>query len=151
MPVESAKSMLDKGELNMQETKWGEIRSVAREFKASIERDLVLRRYHKWMQGEVPVEDRVLDFAAKVKARVMVSWRAVIKRGLDLMISVAGFILSSPLMLVVALAVKLTSKGPVIFKQTRVGQNGKCFNMYKFRTMRQDAESQTGPVWARMN
>lgn len=54
----------------------------------------------------------------------------------------------SPLMLAVAVAIKLTSKGPVIFRQTRLTRGGKVFTILKFRTMRQDAEALTGAVWA---
>jgi exopolysaccharide biosynthesis polyprenyl glycosylphosphotransferase len=51
-------------------------------------------------------------------------------------------------MLLVALAVKLTSAGPVLYRQTRVGKNGAPFLLYKFRSMRANAEAQTGAVWA---
>ncbi len=51
-------------------------------------------------------------------------------------------------MLLVALAVRLTSPGPVLYHQQRVGQNGHLFTIHKFRSMRQDAEAATGPVWA---
>lgn len=54
----------------------------------------------------------------------------------------------SPLMLGVAVAIKMTSKGPVIFRQTRLTRGGKVFTILKFRTMRQDAEALTGAVWA---
>jgi len=53
---------------------------------------------------------------------------------------------TAPLMLLVAALIKLTSPGPIIFAQERVGQLGRVFRLYKFRTMRQDAEAQTGPV-----
>ncbi len=56
--------------------------------------------------------------------------------------------LALPLMLLVALAVKLTSPGPVLYHQQRVGQHGRVFTVHKFRSMRQDAEAATGPVWA---
>jgi len=63
------------------------------------------------------------------------------KRALDIAISAFGLIVLSPLFLVVALLVKLTSRGPVIFKQTRVGVGGRHFTCYKFRSMCVDAES----------
>ena len=66
-------------------------------------------------------------------------WAAT-KRLMDLVGSGVGLVLTSPLMLGAAIAVKATSPGPVIFKQKRTGKNGKEFYMYKFRSMYQDAE-----------
>ena len=63
------------------------------------------------------------------------------KRVMDIIGSTIGIILTSPIMLITAIAIKIDSKGPVIFKQTRVGQNGRHFNIYKFRSMCNDAES----------
>lgn len=57
-------------------------------------------------------------------------------------------VLISPLMLLIALAVKLSSRGPVFYKQTRLSWNGREFEMYKFRTMPVNAEDKSGPVWA---
>jgi exopolysaccharide biosynthesis polyprenyl glycosylphosphotransferase len=51
-------------------------------------------------------------------------------------------------MLIVAVVVRLDSPGPVLYRQERVGEKGKTFMLFKFRTMRQDAEASTGPVWA---
>lgn len=62
------------------------------------------------------------------------------KRIIDIIGSLVGIILSSPIMLITAIAIKLDSKGPVIFKQKRAGINGSTFNMYKFRSMCVDAE-----------
>lgn len=58
-----------------------------------------------------------------------------IKRIFDIFISLIGIIVTSPIMLVIAIAIKLDSKGPVIFKQERTGKYGKIFNVWKFRTM----------------
>ena len=57
-------------------------------------------------------------------------------------------VLTLPIMLLVALLVRLTSKGPVLYRQVRVGRNGALFTLYKFRSMRVDAEAATGAVWA---
>jgi len=70
------------------------------------------------------------------------------KRVLDIISALVGIVLLSPLMLAVAIAVKLTSRGPALYHQERVGLNNLVFTVHKFRTMRQDAESKTGPVWS---
>jgi sugar transferase (PEP-CTERM system associated) len=62
-----------------------------------------------------------------------------------------GVIVTAPVMLLVALAVRLTSPGPVLYRQTRVGMGGENFALYKFRSMRVDAEAGTGGVWATRN
>ena len=69
------------------------------------------------------------------------------KRLVDLCLSGAGLLLALPVMALTALAVKLDSEGPAIYAQARVGENGRVFTLYKFRSMRTDAERGT-PVWA---
>lgn len=71
------------------------------------------------------------------------------KRVFDIFFSLIGFALSLPIMAVVALAIRLESKGPVIYRQARVGLGGRVFNVLKFRSMRADAEAKTGAQWAR--
>ena len=70
------------------------------------------------------------------------------KRLLDIVAAVIGFTLAAPLMALVAVAVKLTSPGDVLYHQERVGQHGRVFTVHKFRSMRMDAEAGTGAVWA---
>lgn len=70
-----------------------------------------------------------------------------LKRTLDLLGGVVGLLLFSPLMLLIACAIKLTSKGPIIYKQERLGYGGKVFQMPKFRTMVVDAEKD-GARWS---
>lgn len=72
-------------------------------------------------------------------------------RGLDILGSILILMVSLPVTMVVALLIKLDSEGPVFYKQERVGKDGKCFMLYKFRTMVNDAEKQLGPVWAAKN
>jgi len=75
-------------------------------------------------------------------------WNQVAKRAFDVCFSLLVLVGLSPVFGVVALGVKLTSPGPVLYRQERMGLDGQRFRMLKFRTMRPDAEAQTGPVWA---
>ncbi|MDX9715181.1 MAG: TIGR03013 family PEP-CTERM/XrtA system glycosyltransferase [Dissulfurispiraceae bacterium] len=75
--------------------------------------------------------------------------RLRIKRAADIFISAIAGAVFLPIVPFVALAVRLDSKGDIFFRQKRVGQYGKLFTIYKFRTMRQDAEKSTGAVWAK--
>ena len=61
-----------------------------------------------------------------------------VKRGIDFLLSLAGIIILSPIFLILCLAIKVDSKGPIIFKQKRVGKDKRHFNIYKFRTMKVD-------------
>ena len=75
-------------------------------------------------------------------------WNIVFKRVTDMVISFLAIVITSPLMILIALFIKLESRGPVFFVQERVGLDRKVFKMYKFRSMKIDAESVSGPVWA---
>jgi sugar transferase (PEP-CTERM system associated) len=70
------------------------------------------------------------------------------RRFISTVVSLAGLLLVLPLLPLMALAVKLTSPGPVLYRQKRVGRYGVLFDCYKFRTMRADAEAEAGPTWA---
>ena len=74
--------------------------------------------------------------------------RRAAKRAIDVLAAGIGLIVAAPIMAVVAVLVRVTSPGPVLFRQTRVGQSSRPFTLYKFRSMRADAEALTGPVWA---
>jgi exopolysaccharide biosynthesis polyprenyl glycosylphosphotransferase len=71
-----------------------------------------------------------------------------VKNLYSLMLGVLGLAISLPLMLLVAIVVKVSSKGPIFYRQRRVGFNGRVFTVYKFRSMFVDAERRTGAVWA---
>lgn len=66
-----------------------------------------------------------------------------LKRGIDFLLSLAGIIVLSPILLILCIAIKIDSKGPVIFKQKRVGKNKTHFYIYKFRTMKVDTPQET--------
>jgi sugar transferase (PEP-CTERM system associated) len=74
----------------------------------------------------------------------------LVKRGMDVLLSVVGLLLSLPITLISALIVKLESPGPLLYRQERVGEGGRKFEVIKFRSMHQDAE-RDGPVWAMQN
>jgi len=75
----------------------------------------------------------------------------LLKRALDICFGVLGFVLSLPVMAAVVLAVKLDSRGPVLYRQERVGARGRSFQVLKFRSMRVDAEKNGGAQWASVN
>jgi len=74
-------------------------------------------------------------------------WYEKIKRVMDIVLSLIGLIIAIPLMLIFGIAIKLESKGPVFYRQERVGKNGKVFMLYKLRSMYQNAE-ENGAKWA---
>ena len=76
------------------------------------------------------------------------AWEKSTKRLVDLLVSTSVLLIGLPVWLIIGGLVLLTSPGPAIYRQTRVGQDGRSFTMYKFRTMVDGAERDTGPVWA---
>lgn len=75
----------------------------------------------------------------------------ILKRGIDLVGSLAGLVLAAPLIGTLACLIKRSSPGPVFFRQERCGRSGATFTLYKLRTMRVEAEAETGPVWTVKN
>jgi exopolysaccharide biosynthesis polyprenyl glycosylphosphotransferase len=79
------------------------------------------------------------------------AWNESLKRIVDMVGAIVGIVLTWPVMLIVGIAVRLESRGSVIYRQTRVGWMGKPFTVLKFRSMRADAESKNGAQWATFN
>jgi sugar transferase (PEP-CTERM system associated) len=77
--------------------------------------------------------------------------RDTVKRVFDLIVSLMLLAATSPIMLITAILIKLESHGPVFYRQERVGQHGRPFSIFKFRSMRTDAEKDGRPQWARKN
>ena len=73
------------------------------------------------------------------------------KRTLDILVALIGFVCALPFMAVTAIAIKLGDPGPVLYSQVRTGRDGREFRIYKFRTMRVDAEKYSGPMLAQEN
>ncbi len=85
----------------------------------------------------------------QVKEAALSAWNQIIKRGFDVVTAALVLLLASPVMILIAIMVKLSSPGPVFYLQERIGLDGKPFRVMKFRTMKTDAEKESGPVWAR--
>ncbi|MCH7974267.1 MAG: sugar transferase [Bacteroidetes bacterium] len=82
---------------------------------------------------------------------IMPEWEKKVKRLMDIFVSLITLIVSLPISLLSGIAIKLDSNGPSFFRQTRCGLDGKIFKIYKFRSMFEDAEEQSGPVWSQKN
>lgn len=102
--------------------------------------------------GKVKLNRIIGTTLVDVSFEPMPAWQANLKEMLDYFIAILGLLLSAPVALILTVVIKITSKGPVIFKQERIGQHGKPFYIYKFRSMYIDAEvngpalsSQTDP------
>ena len=85
----------------------------------------------------------------RITRLLLTAEQKILKRMLDVAVSIPAIIILLPLMALTAVAIKADSKGPVIYSQERVGQYGKTFKVYKFRSMKQNAEAQSGPVLAK--
>lgn len=96
------------------------------------------------LSGSVKMRDVLGTVLIEIYPDLMPQWQRVIKRGLDIFASGLSLLLLSPFLLVFALRVKMSSPGPVFYKQARIGKGSKPFYIYKFRSMFVDAE-QTGP------
>jgi len=86
-----------------------------------------------------------------IRPHLMKPWEEFLKRAIDILVSLCVLIIGIPFWLIIAILIKLDSRGPVLYKQVRVGKNGKNFKILKFRSMHSEAEKHSGPVWARKN
>ncbi|MEW6357789.1 MAG: sugar transferase [Planctomycetota bacterium] len=131
---------------------WEQQPGIVRELIRLSYRGLLLSdaiTYYEKVRSKLPCEhltDASFLFSHMGRPRLLYS---KLKRLLDIGVAAVVLVLSLPISLVAAMLVKLTSKGPIFFTQERVGLDGEGFTLIKFRTMRQDAEAEDGPQWAR--
>jgi len=78
----------------------------------------------------------------------LTGWMSLVKRGVDVAISVAALLLLSPLLAAIAVAIRLEDRGPIFYRQRRMGLDGRPFDILKFRSMVPGAEDESGPTWA---
>ncbi|MDQ7029449.1 MAG: undecaprenyl-phosphate glucose phosphotransferase [Ardenticatenia bacterium] len=104
----------------------------------------------QFMAGEMSISDLNGLPLLTVRDIALRGWKLAVKRLVDIVVSATALVFLSPLMLVIAVLIKLESPGPVFYTQERMGLDAKPFQMLKFRSMRQDAERE-GPGWTRPN
>lgn len=104
--------------------------------------------FYEQITGKISIESLRLGVLLFSSGFRLSRFLALYKRAASIVVSLVGLILSLPLIPFVALAIKLTSPGRLLYHQIRVGRNETIFHCHKFRTMRADAEADTGPTWA---
>ncbi|MDR1727378.1 MAG: TIGR03013 family PEP-CTERM/XrtA system glycosyltransferase [Acidobacteriota bacterium] len=104
--------------------------------------------FYEWITGKIPVENLKPSWLIFNNGFDISSGIFLRKRITSTLMALGLLLLTSPLLLLAMILIKLDSKGPVFYKQRRVGQNGRVFTLVKFRSMSQDAEKGTGPVWS---
>lgn len=103
------------------------------------------------VQGKLMLESITPSWLIFSQGFMRTSLFSFSKRSIDIILSMIGLLLTLPIFPLIALSIKLDSRGPVFFRQLRVGNREKHFMIYKFRSMRQDAEKGSGAVWAEKN
>jgi Undecaprenyl-phosphate glucose phosphotransferase len=104
---------------------------------------------HAYVTLGCEVEDFDGVPVVRINDSPLIGWYAAAKRVTDIVVASVALLVLSPLLLLLALLIKLTSPGPVLYAQERMGLDGRTFQMLKFRSMKLDAEAATGAVWAR--
>lgn len=107
-------------------------------------------RFYEELTGTVPVERVSPSWLVFSEGFYVGRMKKMLKRAIDIMAALMVFLISLPVFLITALIIKLESPGEIFYRQERVGENGKYFNIIKFRSMVTDAEK-NGPVWAAAN
>jgi len=130
-----------------------------------LERAAELRRIQAWFRDEPVTLHFVPDLGdlatlrgsleefdgmqiISLQSTPLAGWNGFLKRALDVSLGSAALVVFAPLMALIAIAIKCSSRGPVFYRQERMGLDGRRFVMFKFRSMIADAEKHTGPVWA---
>jgi sugar transferase (PEP-CTERM system associated) len=107
--------------------------------------------FYEQITGKLLIEDTTPSWFIFSDGFKITLTRKLYKRAIDIVLLIVGLVIFLPLVPAIALLIKIDSPGPIFFRQWRVGKDGKNFLLYKFRTMRHDAEVKTGAVWAQEN
>ena len=105
-------------------------------------------RYYERLTGKIASEMLRPSWLIFSRGNRFTDFEQHVRRLFNAGLATVGLVLSLPIMLLTALAVKLDSRGPIFYVQERVGKNGRIFKIFKFRSMKVEAEAKSGPVWA---
>lgn len=105
--------------------------------------------FHEGINGKIRIESLKPSWIIFSDGFKKTRASMVIKRISDIIPAALGLTVMAPIMVIIAILIKLDSRGPVFFRQERVGEGGRVYTLLKFRSMREDAELNTGPVWAK--
>ncbi len=142
------KHAIDEVFVGMPEASHGEIVAIISSCQQQRVGIRVIPDLFQIMAQEVSIDDLAGLPLLTMRDVALQGWKVVLKRAIDIVISVLVLIFLSPLLLLYALLIKLESPGPVFYTQVRMGLDAVPFNMLKFRSMREDAESE-GPGWTK--
>jgi sugar transferase (PEP-CTERM system associated) len=124
---------------------------LSRELVALRSRGVAMEDCHSFYErlvSKIAIADLSPEWIVRCKGFRRDRLIMVTKRVVDIAASAVGLLLSAPIALLTAIAIKLDSPGPILYRQERVGQNDEPFTIYKFRSMCDSAEANGGPVWA---
>ncbi|MFX0116854.1 MAG: TIGR03013 family XrtA/PEP-CTERM system glycosyltransferase [Candidatus Hodarchaeota archaeon] len=107
--------------------------------------------FYEHLTGKLLVERTYPSFLIFSNGFTKSTPHRLVKAVMDYLLSSIGLIISLPIMALIAIAIKVDSSGPVFYRQERVGKDGNIFKLLKFRSMIENAEEETGPVWAEEN
>ncbi len=127
---------------------YGEMDRILRALKDSMVEIRLVPDVHEYVTLGCEVEDFDGLPIVNLNDSPLDGWGAVAKRATDIVLAGMALLLLLPVFLIIALAVRLGSPGPILYRQERMGLDGRTFNILKFRSMRIDAEAQSGAVWA---
>ena len=128
---------------------WAELDRILEEIKDETVDIQIVPDLHDYATLGCAVEDFDGLPIVSLNESPLLGWSAAVKRVTDFALAAIALLVGSPVFLLIAGAVKLTSRGPIFYAQERMGLDGRTFKMYKFRSMRIDAEAATGAVWAK--
>jgi lipopolysaccharide/colanic/teichoic acid biosynthesis glycosyltransferase len=126
--------------------------SLLREYENLGKRILFLDSFYEDIYQRVPIEVIPKDYFWRLSSYQTVEYQPdILIRIIDIITSLIAIILLSPLFLIIPIIIKLDSRGEIIYRQERIGKNFKPFTLFKYRSMKKDAERFTGAVWAKEN
>ena len=153
--IDSLESIIDKNDIHqvvlaMEKSEQSMVENIINRLSEKNVEVKILPNTIDILSGSVRTSNVMGALLIDLKTGLMPEWQQNIKRLVDVIAAVFGLIILSPLLLYVALRVKFSSKGPVIYSQERIGYKGKPFIMYKFRSMHMNAEK-NGPLLSSNN